>query len=182
MSDGIESSLNLISTSENDEHTFEMAKKLMSIKTFNTLIYGYYCDITGKNLRFVEKPVKGIDKYISGGYVESKMKYFKNSKDYSKRKWNTTDDQLLAFSENVKLLKSKGIRVILIYAPITQAYYKAFSNNDDFDKRMSSFSEYYNFNNIAELNDSLHFYDSNHLNQAGVEIFNNKLLSTIKLK
>ena len=41
---------------------------------------------------------------------------------------------------------------------------------------MESFGDYTNFNNNSCLNDSLHFYDNNHLNQAGVEIFNKELI------
>ena len=43
---------------------------------------------------------------------------------------------------------------------------------------MSS-AEYYNFNNIMEVDDSLHFYDAHHLNQDGVELFNEKLIELV---
>jgi hypothetical protein len=44
---------------------------------------------------------------------------------------------------------------------------------------MSSYSTYYNFNEKMTLNDSLHFYDANHLNQNGVELFNEKLIELL---
>lgn len=37
---------------------------------------------------------------------------------------------------------------------------------------MQKYGEYYDFNGLPELDDSLHFYDNVHLNQEGVEIFN----------
>ena len=40
-------------------------------------------------------------------------------------------------------------------------------------------SEYYNFNTLLNLEDSLHFYDSHHLNQTGVERFNTKLIEIL---
>ena len=35
--------------------------------------------------------------------------------------------------------------------------------------------DYYNFNELIKLNDSLDFYDAHHMNQTGVNIFNTKL-------
>ena len=47
---------------------------------------------------------------------------------------------------------------------------------------MTKYSTYYNFNKIVTLNDSLHFYDSHHLNQNGVEIFNKRLIKILNEK
>ena len=44
---------------------------------------------------------------------------------------------------------------------------------------MGMYSEYYNFNEILTLNDSLSFYDYDHLNQNGVELFNKKLIELL---
>lgn len=176
VSDGIESSLDLIANTKNDKYAFEMAKKLKSIKTFNTLIYGYYCDVFGRNDSFKETRKKGVDLYVPGGYVERDMAYFKTNK-YGERKWNVNDMQLNTFAENIKMLKEKNIRVVLVNAPVTSAYYKSYSNNREIDSIMKSRGEYYDFNKMVTLNDSLHFYDSNHLNKDGVKIFNEKLLA-----
>ena len=44
---------------------------------------------------------------------------------------------------------------------------------------MQSYGTYYNFNEMISLDDSLHFYDSHHLNQNGVNIFNAKLIDVL---
>jgi len=44
---------------------------------------------------------------------------------------------------------------------------------------MSTYSVYYNFNELITLSDSVHFYDSHHLNQSGVDVFNNALLDLL---
>jgi hypothetical protein len=46
---------------------------------------------------------------------------------------------------------------------------------------MKVHDNYYDFNNIVELDDSLHFFDRHHLNQKGVEKFNNKLIDVLEL-
>ena len=52
--------------------------------------------------------------------------------------------------------------------------------NELMEKIFLENSNYFNFNKILSLNDSLHFYDSHHLNQAGVEIFNGRLIELIE--
>jgi hypothetical protein len=57
--------------------------------------------------------------------------------------------------------------------------YKSFSNNDEFEDKIEKYGVYYNFNELIELDDRLHFYNAHHLNQNGVEIFNTKLLEIL---
>lgn len=77
---------------------------------------------------------------------------------------------------------SKHIKLILVQAPVTNSYYKSIKNNQQLDAFFTSIAEYYNFNKIMKLSDTLDFYDSNHLNQIGVEKFNKELIKTISLK
>jgi hypothetical protein len=44
---------------------------------------------------------------------------------------------------------------------------------------MRTYGVYYNFNELLELEDELHFYDEDHLNQSGVEIFSAKLIEIL---
>jgi len=48
-----------------------------------------------------------------------------------------------------------------------------------FDALMSTYSDYYNFNELISLSYSVHFYDSHHLNQSGVEVFNEAFIELI---
>ena len=82
----------------------------------------------------------------------------------------------------MKELEIRNIPVILVYAPISKVHYESYTNTDYFDSLMSSYSDYYNFNEIVYLNDSLHFSDSHHLNQSGVELFNKKLIEILNKK
>jgi hypothetical protein len=47
---------------------------------------------------------------------------------------------------------------------------------------MNDLGRYYNFNEISTLHDSLHFYDIDHLNHAGVELFNADLIKLLAEK
>lgn len=176
--DGVESSLDIIANDKNDSHSLNMALKINNIKTYNTLIYGLTRDLLGLNKSFSEPIIKGNDKYISGGYVEKEIGFYQPT-EFEKKEISLIDYQLESFSEIVQMVKNKNIELILVYAPITSANYISYSNNHYFDSIMRRYSEYYNFNEILTLNDSLYFYDSNHLNQNGVNIFNKKLIELL---
>lgn len=176
--DGVESSIDIIANDKNDFHSLKMALKINNIKTYNTLIYGFTSDLLGLNESFSEPAVKGKDKYVSGGFVEKEMSFYQPTKR-NKRKISFTDYQLEAFSEIVEILKNNNIELILVYAPIPKVNYDSYINTNYFDNMMKENSTYFNFNEIITLNDSLHFYDFQHLNQNGVEIFNNKLIELL---
>ena len=77
------------------------------------------------------------------------------------------------------MLKDRKIELLLVFAPIPKVNYHSYVNKSYFDSAMQTYSTYYNFNEIVSLNDSLHFYDSDHLNQNGVKIFNEKLIELL---
>lgn len=177
--DGVESSLDIIANDRNDVYSIRMAIEVNNMKVYNTLIYGMSRDLFNMNSTFSEPAVKGNDTYIPGGYVERKIEYF-NPSEFEKHKFEFLEYQLDEFRNIVEYLKSMGIKVILVYAPVSPSLYKSYLDKSEFDKLMDSFSEYYNFNVICKMNDTLHFYDPHHMNQNGVEIFNEKLIEILK--
>jgi len=123
----------------------------------------------------------GFDTYVPGGYVERTVSFYKPKNNSLQRAYHIQANQLKAFEENMVLIKRSGIQLILVQAPVPSTVYNSYSNNDYYDSLMNSFSvPYYNFNKLLALNDSLHFYDSSHLNQIGVKIFNEKLLEKLQ--
>ena len=106
------------------------------------------------------------------------MAFYKPSQ-FEKKAISLNHYQLEYFSEIAQLLRSKNIELILVYAPIPKVNYDSYINTNYFDNLMEGYSKYYNFNEIVSLNDSLHFYDSDHLNQNGVIIFNKKLIEIL---
>jgi hypothetical protein len=176
--DGVESSLDIVANDQNDIESFKMALKLNHVKVYNTLLYSVFMELLNKNDSYVEDVHKGVDTYIPGGFVERKIKYYKNVK-YKNNFWNLNDKQFTSFKNIISFIKKRNIRIILVRAPISNALYQSYSNNEFYDSTISKYGEFYNFNKIVRLDDSLNFYDSRHLNQTGVEIFNNKLIDTL---
>jgi hypothetical protein len=176
--DGVESSLDIIANDINDINSWKMAFKINNIKTYNTLLYGQILDLLGLKKRYDEPVIIGKDKYISGGYVEREITYFKSSRK-EKNVEGCINYQLECFREITEMIKSKNIELVLVYTPVTKVKLLSYKKINCFDSLMSNFSTYYNFNEIVSLTDSLHFYDSHHLNQIGVNKFNNSLFRVL---
>jgi hypothetical protein len=177
-SDGVESSLDIIANDKNDFESIKMALTQNHIKVYNALIYGFYRDFLGKNDDYEEELVKGEDTYIEGGYVEKKLEYFEPV-EFNENNWNLDGPQFRFFERALRFIQQRNIPVILVQAPITKSMYTSFLNNGEFDDKMKTYGAYYNFNELIELDDELHFYNSHHLNQTGVEIFNTKLIEIL---
>jgi hypothetical protein len=120
--------------------------------------------------------MRGKDVYISGGYVERVQGNYIPSVQ-PEQEWEFNQKQLQEFREICNMLEKRNIKLVLVYAPITKSLYNSYLNNEVFDREIVKYGRYYDFNKILNLNDSLHFYDDDHLNQKGVEIFNKKMLS-----
>lgn len=175
-SDGIESSLDIISNEEKDFETVKLVLKQNHVKTYNTFIYALLKEPFDN---YTENIKKNNDTYVPGGYVQKNLGFYKSETHYGSKNLEWRNKQLCSFERIVKSIKVSGKRLILIQAPVTKPLYQSYSNKAYFDQKMSGYSEYFNFNNVLSLDDSLHFYDSQHLNQYGVEIFNRKIIETI---
>jgi hypothetical protein len=177
--DGIESAVDIIANEDNDSHSLQMALTLNHIKVYNTLLYAYITDVLKVNKSNIQPSKLGRDTYISGGYVESEIRFYK-FENYQSQEWKINEKQLEEFNKCLHILEKRKIKTILVFAPITPKLYQSYSNNDYIDSLFNSYGlEYYNFNTLLEINDSIHFYDADHLNQHGVTIFNEKLKNTI---
>lgn len=179
--DGVESSVDLIANSKNDFETIKMAAKQNNITVYNTLLFGFYKQLLNSNDDFKEPIVKKEDTYIKGGFVQRKMEELNDTKSFPKtNKWQFNEKQFLAFQEILKLIKSKNIKLLLVQSPITSKLYNSYTNNNVFDVRINKFGNYYNFNKLMNLDDKKYFYDYDHLNQKGVELYNKEIIKVVQ--
>lgn len=178
-SDGVEGSLDLIANDDISLDTVAMALSMNHIKTYNALAYGLMEDLVRFRRDFSEPRRKLDDTYIPGGYVEKQLSYYWHV-EHAAKHWRFNDRQFEAFEEAVVMLVERGVELILVYAPITSTLYSSYATHEIFDEKMSTLGSYYNFNLIMDLDDSAHFYDSHHLNQIGVELFNEKVLELLQ--
>jgi len=176
--DGVESALDIVTNGRNDVHSIKMAVNQNHIKVYNLLVYQFYRQLFSRRQNFTDKINTPVDDYVTGGFVERKPEFFKYV-IYPSGAYDIRPVQLKAFANSIRLIKQRGIKLLLVQAPVTQSLYNAFTNNSMFDSTMIQYGRYLNFNAKVPLDDSLHFYNSNHLNQPGVELFNKKFLEIV---
>ncbi len=181
INDGVESSLDMIANGEIDCNVLNMAFSINNIKTYNSLVYGYYRNLFNRNKNFHENKIIKEDSYVSGGFVERKMEYYSSNaeKQGEKTEWIPKEYQVDAFEKIVKLIAERNIKLILVQSPVTRAAYEKYTDNEKIDQYFSTKARYINFNKRLNLSDSTDFYNSDHLNQNGVRVYNENLFSIL---
>lgn len=179
-SDGLESSLDLLSNDVVDKNTLQMIVKKPHLKSINTGIYSFLRQSFNLDEGFKEPIKKHKDTYISGGFVDRELSRHLKPGKFEKREWKMTPFQKKTFEENLKILESLQIDYILIQAPYTKQYYDSFTNQEEVKEYFQKYWNYADFNYGLKLNDRDHFYDDDHLNSEGVSIFNEEVIKQIK--
>ena len=175
-SDGVESAVDLISNDTIAADTLGMVATVNDIKAYNSLIFASLNQVLG--IPAQEPVLEDQDLYVGGGYVErSDAEYSPGA--YPSQRYQWRDYQFQAFDAVIALLEERDIPFVLVQAPITDGYFRSYTNNDEFDETMRTYGPYYNFNYIMDDLDSTHFFDAHHLNQSGVELFNRRLIQIL---
>ena len=182
-SDGVESCLDVLVNEKISNQTLKMVLKTNAIKSYNAFVYLWlkqlFFDHPDVNVRI--KTTK--DQYVGNGYVKSNLMINPDTIPLFADSLPMLEKQKLAFDRIVKKIKTKNIPLLLVQVPVTKKYNKTLINRNKMEHYFKNKSAYYyNFNQLLNLSDSLHFFDYHHLNQQGVRIFNNSLIKIIKQK
>jgi len=174
---GIESGLDLVSSAKLNKDIVAMTFKLNNIKVYNTLIYSAYMQQFVLDTTYAEPQANRDGAYIKGGYVESYSTY-KGTMPADKGIYKIHADQLKAFENIIKMFNERKIPYVLAQAPMTPAKYFEMTNNDAIDTMLANYGRYYNFNKISNIPINC-FRDEHHLNQNGVNIFNDDFIKIL---
>ncbi len=173
-SDGAESSFDLISNDFNNWDTFKLAIKTKNIKVFNTWVYALYKEYFFNALNDREKLTKKNDQYIPNGYVERKVSFNRVQGDFEQN-WVYNDIQWNSFVEIIEMIRKTKSDLIIVHSPRHSGY--KYNNEDKLINYLESQSiPFYNYKDLNFINDTLHFYDPSHLNQNGVDLYNQLIL------
>lgn len=91
-----------------------MAFELNNIKTYNTLIYDLIANSLNLNKNYIEPVTRDHDTYVSGGYVEKNLIFYKYDHIAKNNIWKLNENQIKNFEKNIALLKDKNIQIILV--------------------------------------------------------------------
>lgn len=178
--DGVEAALRLIANDKNDRYSIEMALTTNNVKLYNTLLYAFYRDIFyGGRVTDSSKLLAAEGVLLPGGYVLKGKERMDSIVHYDSSEWIYEPKQFRQFEKTLQKLREKEVKVLLIQTPMTATYYNSYRNNAEFDDYMSTMGDYYNFNRLISLNDTLHFSDKGHLNQEGTELYDDFLIEML---
>ncbi|WMJ73508.1 DUF1574 family protein [Cytophagaceae bacterium ABcell3] len=188
VNDGTESAIDLISNIGFTSNMLEMAwEKKRDIRFLNSAFLGWlkysFFDVAQKDIPH--------DIYISGGFVMSDT--IANLPGFERKilssKWDVHPVQMEYLGKILDLCQSKNIRVMLVSAPVTRELYhsvqkdyeaKYYNPIHDLAVRYGIPFWDYNYSEDVKLDALTHFFDTNHLTQAGVELFNQHFISRFK--
>lgn len=179
--DGSESAADVISNDHIDWRTVRMAFAVNKYKVYNTLLYGLYRQVTGRGSHLKESSSHLHDRYIPGGYVETKLtRNLPNEVPLTPAAYTFSGHQLEAFDNILRMLQDRKIPYVLVQSPITKTAFKSKTNNYYVDSLIATKGRYYNFNLSLVMDDTNDFFDDDHLSQRGVEKFNTALIAVLK--
>ncbi|AZQ44696.1 SGNH/GDSL hydrolase family protein [Nonlabens ponticola] len=173
--DGVESALDIISNDHFNVEMFEMAVDINNATVYNTMLYSLINELSGVKDKFEEVALNDKDTYIKGGYVERAVEQF-DGNSFQESKYNIRPDQLKAFMENVKLIRLKGIELVLVKTPVTNILKERNLVPKEYDELMQMHQYYYDMDQMLLLDDKADFFDDDHLSQQGAQ----KVSSLIK--
>jgi hypothetical protein len=176
LADGTESSIDILKTDYLDLSITKLAIKQLNLKVFNSLVFAA---IPSEKNSSIADFNSSNAKYIKGGYLETSNVFYKNKRKFKKGAPDFKSFQLEALIQNVSTIKESGTKLYIVQAPVTKRKYNSFLKNAKFDSLLKDLGHYHNYNLDLPLNDTLHFYDSHHLNNYGVKIFNDRVISDL---
>lgn len=179
---GIESALDFIANRPIDRHTVRMALRLPDVLVWNALAYGLVRQEAGFDARMPEPAERKDDRYITGGFVERRVGRFVPKGRSRPEAFAPLPRQQEAFARALRRLRALGIEVVLVEAPVTAWLRRSsLEQHRSFEAVMTEGGHrYVDMNGKVALDESLHFFTKGHLNQDGVELFNEALIDTLQ--
>ena len=172
---GFESTSDLIQNLSSGKAAIEMASKNNNPQVLNMLA-----------LRILNSnsPPTFIDSsYVAGGFTQKNdtLRYSLPFEEYESY-YAPSPDQIEYFEKTLQYFKEKNIPVILTSLPFPKEKSKKehYKYAQIFDSAAKKFGiKYLDYSFNTDFDSELHFFDSHHLNQSGVNLFNEILLKDL---
>lgn len=131
-----------------------------------------------KNFMLSTAPVFKDSSYVGKGYSEKKDSANSTTFTYSKT-FEPVTEKLNTLERIIQLAEKSGQRLVLVSHPMPHEFPK--SVNEEFKQYIAPLLakyrlKYFDYTANHNLNSDYHFYDYNHMNQAGVRIFDSTLI------
>lgn len=178
MYDGVESTLYLLCNSRPSWEMVPAVVRSHNAKVYCTAVYAMLHNGLGRAFAEYEEPADiAGNVYVQGGYVERPMEHYA-PQAHPRQTIRPLKNQRAALQRCVEYLKRQGVPYVLVEVPDTKVLMDSYDNLDEFQREMSAYGPFVG-KRVAALDDSLHYYDDSHLNQRGVEVYNEMLRDSV---
>lgn len=177
---GLESALDFFANGPVDASAVRMAWRIGHLKAWNGLVYAAWRQWSGRRRSEAEPVRQGPDTYVGGGYVQHDPERFRSTGELPPVAFAPRTAQLEALHRALRRLDAAGIPFVLVTAPITDAFARAWVGAERMEALLAPGHAHLRMQDAAAYIDTLHFYDRGHLNQDGVERFNRALLDSLE--
>lgn len=176
--DGVESAIMLANNMKPSVEMACMAIETRNVKAVLSMLYSAVCNTLGRDFRRYEEPLSDAEnEYVAGGYVARKGGSYE-AEEARPVEIRLNPLQVRATEKIVEMTGRRGIPCLLVKVPDSRTMSRSYANIKEFEERMSSIGPFRSIE-VAALSDTLHFYDPTHLNQAGVELFEEIFYETV---
>ena len=165
--DGVEGAVDMLSNVPVTCAMTRMAWTMHNAKVFNTWIYAVAHRRKIKN--FVEDSIVDGFAYVKGGFVETDDVPFQPVAQ-PPMEIKLDARQMNALRDCLSLLRQRNIPYMLVEVQGSKVLRDSYTNHADFEAAMRQLGDYHY--TVLPMSDSLHFYDEDHLNKAGIKMFN----------
>ena len=192
--DGMESFYDLLANTPLDYSMVKMAWRTQQPQAWPALI-----STAVRNIRFPFEEAKQLpsvlrsETYLKGGYIECKQEFpaerFDRLNKYRYGQWSygLSNVQLGYFQECIQMIKDSGANLVVCSYPIPKETRGIIADYEVNQKKIASLLagigvHFVDFNETMTLDTRTHYFDELHLNQVGVEKFNESLITWLKNK
>lgn len=166
--DGVEGAVDQLSNIPMSFPLSFMALRMRNAKVLNTWLYATYRDgVWGAVRRFEEDTLIDGMRYVRGGFCEMADSCYL-PQVHEPQPIVLNPQQMKALRACLRLLADRHIPYMLVEVQGSQSL--RYTNHDEFESAMRSLGDYRYC--VLPLVDSMHFFDEDHLNKAGIKIFN----------
>lgn len=176
--DGVESTIGLANNMKPSAELMRTALKTRNVKAILSVFYSGVRNGCGRAIdTYEELRSNDENEYIAGGYVARRGGRYV-PEPIVPETIEMNPDQLEATGRIAGMLGSRGTPFLMVKVPDSRAMSSSYIGIDRFDASMEAIGAYSRIE-IDDLVDSVHFYDPTHLNQAGVDLFEEIFYDTV---
>lgn len=177
------SSLDLITNLPPTANLTEMALATRRIEAVNFILAKRFGVLDSS--RAVQKDIPG-ERYISGGFSEYLHPKAADPLVFGKQPpIELSKVQLDYLARIIDEAHQRGLKVLVVGQPMPEEWRRGIANADEVDATLEAFArqhgtEYLDFSKRLGLDTEKHFYDSNHLNMEGAQIFTKAVIESLR--